>query len=368
MTSRAKLTIALCVLGSTCLLGQAPPLPPTPPNPPAPSLQSPADPGLPALIATCKTPPPARGGRGGVAGRGAAGGRGGQPQGPRDYVVTEIPGVVAAGQQWKFVWQEAGNNGDGIVGTDDGGLLIAQNDNSKVVKLDTDGTPSVVYSDTHTGGSLSMSPKGALFIVARGLRTAVVQLAPRRAVLADSYRGDVLDCIGGNPNDLTADSKGGVYFTMGGVYHANPKGVVTKYGENVTPNGIILSADEKTLYVTNGPTLAVFDVQPDGSLTNQREFAKLEGGGNGDGSTIDAAGRVYVTTNPGVQVIGPEGKYLGIIPTPRGVISVAFGGQDKRTLFVLARGAKDATGNEVANAAQVYAIPTIAQGYRGRAK
>ena len=48
--------------------------------------------------------------------------------------MTEIPGVIAAGQQWKFVWQEAGNNGDGIVGTDDGDLLLAQNDNSKVAE------------------------------------------------------------------------------------------------------------------------------------------------------------------------------------------------------------------------------------------
>jgi gluconolactonase len=363
------LPIALCLLGLTDLAGQdqAPTLPPSA-NRPAPSLSAPDDPGHAALIATCKNPPPARGGRGAVAGRGAAGGRGAPPPGPRDYKVADIPGVIAAGQQWTFIWQEAGNNGDGIVGTDDGGLLIAQNDNSTVVKLDTNGTPSVVYADTHTGGSLSMSSKGALFIVARGLRTAIVQLAPRRVVLADRYQGDVLDCLGGNPNDLTAAGNGGVYFTQFGVYYANPKGVVTRYGENITPNGIILSADEKTLYVTNGPTLTAFDVQPDGSLANQRAFAKLEGGGNGDGSTIDAAGRIYVTTNPGVQVIGPDGRYLGIIPTPRPVISVAFGGREKKTLFVLARGARDANGTEVANAAQVYAIQMIAQGYRGRAK
>jgi gluconolactonase len=282
--------------------------------------------------------------------------------------VQEIPGVVAAGQQWKFIWQEAGNNGDGIVGTNDGGLLLAQNDNSKVVKLDKDGKASVAYSDTRTGGSLSMSSKGALFIAERGLRAAVLQLAPQRKPLANSYQGDPLDCIGGVLNDVTADSKGGVYFTMGGVYYANPQGMVTKYGENVGPNGIILSADEKRLYVTNGPALAAFDVQPDGSLTNQREFARLEGGGNGDGSTIDSTGRIYVTSNAGVQVISPEGKYLGIIPTPRGIITAAFGGADKKTLFILARGATDASGTEVANAAQVYAIPMLAQGYKGRAK
>jgi gluconolactonase len=356
------LAVTLGVAGSTCILAQteAPRLPPAPANPRPASISSPDDPGLPALIATCRTPPPPRGG--------GRGGGGAQPPGPREYTVPAIPGVIAAGERWRFLWQEAGNNGDGIVGTDDGGLLIAQNDNSRVVKLDRDGKPSVVYADTHTGGSLSINTRGSVFIVQRGLKTGIAQLAPRRVILANSYQGDVLDCLGGNPNDLSADSKGGVYFTMGGVYHADAKGVVTKYGENITPNGIILSRDEKTLYVTNGPTLAAFDVQPDGSLTNQREFAKLEGGGNGDGSTIDAEGRIYVTTNPGVQVISPEGRYLGLIPTPRGVISVAFGGPDKKTLFVLARGARTAGGEEVANAAQVYAIPMIAQGYKGRAK
>ena len=370
MSSKGILTIAACVLGSVLAVAQsqAPRLPPAPANPPAPSLQSAADPGYAALIATCKTAPPARGGRAGGAGRGGAGRGGAQPQGPRDYTVTDIPGVIAAGQRWTFIWQEAGNNGDGIIGTSDGGLLIAQNDNSKVVKLDASGKASVVYSDTRTGGALSMNSKGALFIAQRALRAAVVQLAPQRRVLANSHQGDPLDCIGGVLNDLTADSKGGVYFTMGGVFYANPTGVVTRYGENLTTNGIILSADEKRLYVTNGPTLAAFDVQPDGSLTNQREFARLEGGGGGDGSTIDAAGRIYVTTNAGVQVISPEGKYLGLIPTPRGVITAAFSGKDKKTLHILARGATDATGAEVANAAQVYAIQMIAQGYTGRAK
>jgi gluconolactonase len=108
-------------------------------------------------------------------------------------------------------------------------------------------------------------------------------------------------------------------------------------------------------------------VQADGSLTNQREFVKLTAGG-GDGSTIDAQGRLYVTSGAGVEVVGRDGTHLGVIPTPRSVISCAFGGKDKKTLFVLARGAQDAEGNEVANAAQVWSIQTIAQGFKGRAK
>ena len=367
MRSKGLLAITACVLGTSVALAQNQPprLPAPPANPPAPSVQAPADPGYEALIKTCKTPPPAGRGRGGGGGAGRAGGAPAQVPGIREYKVEAIPGVIAAGQQWKFLWQEVGNNGDGIVGTDDGGLLVAQNDNSKVVKLDKDGKPSVAYSDTHTGGALSMNKKKSLFIVERGLRANVTQLRPQRKVLADSYQGEPLDCIGGVINDLTADSKGGVYFTMGGVYYADPKGVVTKYGMT-TPNGIVLSADEKTLYATNGPAMAAFDVQPDGSLTNQREFAKLASGG--DGSTIDKDGRVYVTTNAGVEVLGPDGKNLGVIPTPRGVITAAFGGKDKKTLYILARGATQADGTEVANAAQVWAIQMIAQGYKGRAK
>ena len=343
----------------------APRLPPAPANPPAPSVQAPLDPGYAALIATCKTPPTAGGGRGPGGARGGA--RGAPPQGVRDYVVTDIPGVIAAGQRWAFIWQEAGNNGDGIVGTNDGGVLVAQNDRSKVVRLDRTGAPSVTYSDTHTGGGLSMSSRGNLFIVERGLRMKVEQLAPQRRVLADSYQGEPLDCVGAVINDLTADSRGGVYFTMGGLFHADSKGVVTRYGENLITNGLILSPDEKTLYVTNVTTLAAFDVQPDGSLTNQREFVKLTAG-SADGSTVDSEGRVYVTTAAGVEVVGRDGRHLGVIPMPRAVISCAFGGTDKKTLFVLARGAQDAEGNQVANAAQVWSIQMIAQGYTGRAK
>ena len=171
-------------------------------------------------------------------------------------------------------------------------------------------------------------------------------------------------------NDLSADSKGGAYFTMGGVFYASPSGQITRYdGNNLRgPNGIILSANEKTLYVSNGLTLVAFDVQPDGSLTNQRDFGKLEAGGFGDGSAIDAQGRIYVTTAPGVQVIAPDGKYLGLIPTPRPVISVAFSGPDKKTLYVLAQGVKNAQGKEVDNAAQVYSIPMVAEGFKKRAK
>jgi gluconolactonase len=279
--------------------------------------------------------------------------------------VKEIPGVIAAGQLWKQVWQQDGNNADGMIGTKDGGLLIAQNDKSDVVKLNRNGQVSIAYSDTNTGGALSMNTKGVLFLVSRGLNQAIVELAPRRKIFANRFQGDPLDCSGSALNDLTADSKGGVYFTMGGLYYADPKGVVAKYGDNLRTNGIMLSPDEKTLYVTNGGMLIAFDVQKDGSLTNQKDFAKLEAGGAGDGSAVDSTGRLYVSSNPGVQVFGSDGKFLGLIPTPRGINSMAFSGPDKKTLYVVSLIRE---GNPTTIRDELYEIPMIAQGYKGRAK
>ncbi len=357
----------LAALGAFTAFGQAtdqaPRLPPAPANAPPPSLQSIADPGYAAVIAGCKNPPRIM--------RPIVWPASGPP--PRAYEVKAIPGVIAAGQRWRFLWQADGNNGDGIVATRDGGLLIAQNDNSDVVKLDKDGNASVVYRNTHTGGALSMNAKGELFVLERGLHPAIEELSPRRRVLAKSYGGDPLDCVGGIMNDLTATRNGGVYVSvtgasLGGLLYVSPKGVVTQYGKNMLTNGIILSPDEKKLYVTDRDTVAVFDVQPDGTLANQREFAKLLPKTFGDGSAVDGDGRVYVSSNPGVQVFSPEGKYLGLIPSPRDEISISFGGPGRRTMFILARGAENSDGKQIANAAQVYAIQMIAHGPKSRPK
>ena len=353
MRSIGILTMGLAVLGATAATGQ---IPSPAGKRSGPGVQSAADEREPEVLKACKTPPPSRAGRGG--GRGAV--RGPAETGPRQYNVTEIPGVVGAGQRWQEIWEVDGNNADGIIATKDGSLLIAQNDNSDVIKMDKDGKTAVAYTGTNTGGSMAMNSKGAVFVANRGLNPSIEELSPKRKTLANRYNDDPMDCIGGVLNDIAADSKGGVYFTMGGLFYADPKGKVARYGDNLTTNGIVLSADEKHLWVTNGSTLAAFDVQKDGSLTNQREFAKLEGG-NGDGSTFDTAGRLYVTTNPGVQVIGADGKYLGLIPTPRGIISVAFGGPDRKTLYAVSR-------DNSQNKDWIIAIPMLAQGPKGRAK
>jgi sugar lactone lactonase YvrE len=322
------------------------------------------DPGLPAVLAKCETPPqPFSIGGGGSADASTP------PAPPTSAPSTEIPGVIAAGQTWKVVWSWEGNNADGLIAGDNGTVLFANNDASNVMRLDpATGLATIIHDDVNTGGAVSRSKSGALFLASRGLNSGILQLEPERKVLASSFRGEPLECIGGVLNDLTADSRGGVYLSItgGGVFYANPQGVVSQYGDGIAgANGIILSPDETTLYVTNGPVVIAFDVQADGSLTNQREFGRLRGGQGGDGSAVDAEGRVYVSTGASVDVFAPSGEFLGVIPGPQGLHGTAIGGPDKKTLFGIVF--YGGWGTPSARN-QVIAIPLIAQGYTGRAK
>jgi gluconolactonase len=121
--------------------------------------------------------------------------------------------------------------------------------------------------------------------------------------------------------------------------------------------------------------VVAFDLRPDGSAVNQRAFGKLEGGGNGDGMAIDSKGNLYVSTNLGVQVLNPQGKYLGLIPTPRNAVTVTFSGPEKKVMYVGTMGALDADGKEMRTppgirntSTTVYKVPMLSQGFRGRAK
>jgi sugar lactone lactonase YvrE len=330
------------------------------------SLQSWQNPGLKDVLTRCKSPAPAFSFPSAPA---SAATSAPPPEPPPPPASTAIPGVIAAGQTWKVVWSWEGNNADGIIAGDGGSMMFANNDASNVMRLDpATGLATIVHRDTNTGGALSRSRNGALFLASRGLNAGILQLEPQRRVLASTFRGEPLDCVGGVVNDLAADGRGGVYVTItgSGLFYADPKGVVSQYGEGIAvANGIVLSPDEKTLYVTNGAVVLAFDVRADGALANQREFARLRGGQSGDGSAVDQQGRVYVSTGSSVDVFGAGGDFLGSIMGPQGLHGTAFGGPDKKTLFgIVFYG----TWGTPSARNRVIAIPTIAQGYTGRAK
>ena len=305
--------------------------------------------------------------------------------GERATTIAAIPGVIAADARWEIVWADF-ETADGIVGMPDGGVLFAQEQTDTVRRLDAAGKETVVLTDTKGAGAVSVDTQGRIYAVQRtctdtlrlGAKcqepTRVAQVSPEQRVLADRFSdGSPL----GRVNDLIADGKGGAYFTVsGGAYYANGRGSVSVVAnQNLQSNGIMLSADGKTLYVTNGADVQAFDVQADGTTTNRRLFGTLNGDKGGDGMAIDAAGRLYVTGEAGVHVLSPEGKHLGLIPTPRRPITVAFAGLDKKTLYVPQMGAVGPDGKPwtapglARNVAMtIYRIPMLAEGFKGRPK
>jgi sugar lactone lactonase YvrE len=326
------------------------------------SMQSWQHPDYPALIATCKQAPAAF-----RIGGAAQATDNTEPPAPALPAVQAIPGLVAEDAAWRVVWAWQGNNADGPIAGDDGSLLFANNDASNVMQLDpATGLARVLYEDTNTGGALSRNKRGELFLAMRGLHAGILKLQPQRATFADTIDGEPLDCAGGVVNDISADARGGVYIATSGsgVFYADPQGKIRQYGEAMTgANGIILNPDETVLYVTNGPMLVAFDVRADGSLANQRDFAPLSGGG--DGSAVDDEGRIFVAAGGGVDIIAADGKNLGRIPGPAGLHGVAFGGEDKRTLFGIVF--YGGWGTPSARN-QIVALPLLTAGYAGRAK
>jgi gluconolactonase len=298
-----------------------------------------------------------------------------------DTVAPAIPGVVAAGTKVQVI-KEGFQGTEGPIGLPDGSLIFTETNANRITKIDKDNATSTFLDNTNGSNGLAFDSKGRLISVQTtpgATKIGVVYPKNAEAVLADSYEGKPF----GRPNDLVVDKKGGVYFTEPGpnttpgaapatpplppaVYYVAPGGRAVKIADGIErPNGIMLSRDEKTLYVNNtsGEYLLAFDIQPDGTVKNRRNFAKYDGvtrNANGvtsgaDGLAIDSQGRLYAATSTGVQVFNPQGQLLGTIPLSRAPQNLAFAGPDKKTLYVVGRGA-------------AYKIQMLAQGFKDRAK
>lgn len=151
-------------------------------------------------------------------------------------------------------------------------------------------------------------------------------------------------------NDLTIDSKGNIYFTDQGqsgmhqangcVYRLTTDGRLDLMLNNVpSPNGIVLSPDEKVMYVaaTRGNCVWRAPLMPDGSVTKVGQFFTSYGPSGPDGLAIDALGNLLVA-NPGLGYVwhlNHRAEPIAIYSSPAGasVTNVAFGGLESSTLF-----------------------------------
>jgi gluconolactonase len=168
--------------------------------------------------------------------------------------------------------------------------------------------------------------------------------------VADSYMGMSLN----SPNDIAVRSDGTIYFTdppygidpldqelpFNGVFRMDTSDVLTAEYQGALaerPNGVVLSPDESTLYVSDTvlETVTAWSVAVDGSLSNPTTFAT--GVAVADGMCVDTAGNLYVSALSGVEVFAPDGMHWGTIAVPRQPSNCAFGGAGALTLYITAR-------------------------------
>ena len=179
----------------------------------------------------------------------------------------------------------------------------------------------------------------------------------RSTIIASHHGGKELN----SPNDVVVKSDGGVYFTdpiygrkeyfgnprplqldFRGVYRAEPDGgKLTLLAEDFgQPNGLCFSRDEQRLFVndTERQHIRVFDVKPDGTLSNSRVWAETKGDGAGapDGMKVDSQGNVYCCGPGGIHVFDESATCLGVIRVPEYTANFCFGDDDRRSLYVTA--------------------------------
>lgn len=153
-------------------------------------------------------------------------------------------------------------------------------------------------------------------------------------------------------NDLTLDTQGNIYFTdqgqtglhdpTGRVYRLSTAGKLDVLLTNVpSPNGIVLSPDEKFLFVaaTRGNCVWRMPLQADGSISKTGQFFTSYGPSGPDGLVMDTSGRLLVA-NPGlgyVWVLNQRAEPVQVFRGPAGhsLTNMAFGGKNHKTLFVI---------------------------------
>jgi gluconolactonase len=264
----------------------------------------------------------------------------------------------------------------------DGSVYFTDIPNNRIHKVDAKGELSTFLEDSK--GCNGLMVDGVRLLAAQRDEGRVISIdleTKKISVVAEKFEGNRF--IG--PNDLVVDRDGGVYFTdprfpssapghqeKQGVYYAPIDGAVVRLADDLPrPNGILLSPDEKTLYVfpAGTPDMMAYPVLAPGKIGPGRVFCKLdqvEGKTprGGDGAAMAKDGTLYITQPDleGIQVFTPSGKAVGLIKLPGRPTNVKFGGKDLKTLYVTVH-FRDAANTTTTDAA-LYAIKMKRKGHR----
>jgi gluconolactonase len=268
---------------------------------------------------------------------------------------------------------------EGPVALLDGSVLLVEIAAGAIARISPDGTKATVARSGGGPNGAAIGPDGKCYVCNNGGFEWLAEGVHRRPIgQARDYAGGrieridletgAVECLyraAGDvplkgPNDLVFDAQGGFYFTdlgkvrardmdRGSVYYAKADGsFITEVAfPLVTPNGIGLSPDGKTLYVaeTEAARLWAFDIVEPGVVRKEpwpsphggRLVAGVGGYQRFDSLALDAEGRICVATliNGGVTVISPDGRHVEHHPMPDPITTnICFGGPELKTAFI----------------------------------
>ena len=275
---------------------------------------------------------------------------------------------------------------EGPVALDDGSVLLVEIARGTVTRVRQDGTVQVIADLGGGPNGAAIGPDGAIYVCNNGgFKWHTESDGCHRPIgEADDYSGGRIERVDMNtgrfgrlydsvdglalrgPNDIVFDAYGGFYFTdlgkvrptdmdRGGVFYGRPDGTAASVIARpvMTPNGIALSPDGRTLYYaeTEGARLWSFDLAGPGVANKQcwpsphggRMVAASPGGHyqRFDSMAVDAFGNLCVATliHGGITVISPDGSRSSHVALPdRFTTNLCFGGRDRRTAYVTLSG------------------------------
>ncbi|MBR4172522.1 MAG: SMP-30/gluconolactonase/LRE family protein [Kiritimatiellae bacterium] len=254
-----------------------------------------------------------------------------------------VPGTVAKRVASGFSFAE------GATANAEGEVFFTDQPNDQILRWNERDGLRVFLSPSGRANGMCFAPDGNLLVCADN-QTEVWSISPDKkiTVLTGTYEGKRFN----GPNDIWVQPDGSCYFTdpfygrswwnykdppqpSRQVYYLPKGGKPRRVTDNlVQPNGIVGTPDGKRLYVSdiNAKKTYVYDVSPDGSLTNRKLFCEM----GSDGMARDDKGNLYLT-GKGVFVFSEAGEKLGVIEIPESWCgNVCIGGKDHKTLFVTA--------------------------------
>ncbi|MEO6329240.1 MAG: SMP-30/gluconolactonase/LRE family protein [Ginsengibacter sp.] len=252
--------------------------------------------------------------------------------------------LLIPGEEWQLVG-EGYQFTEGPAANANGEIYYQDIPTSKTYKVGLDGKLIALNTDAKKASGTYFGPDGKRYTVAGGTKQILsYDENEKETVVADSISG----------NDLVIAANGNIYVTSpdgtskpGKLYLIRPNGEKVVVDEGLKfPNGVTLSPDQAQLYATESAShwVWIYKIKPDGTLAYKQRYGWLhvpdtEENAWPDGIRCDTAGRIYVASKAGIQILDQLGRVNAILPIPPSKAqssNVYFGGPDFNVLYVSA--------------------------------